>query len=177
MSRLRTLVRLLVVVALLGGWALYLRPTSLGGPAVYLVIRGDSMSPTFESGDLVVLQASDRFAVGDVVGYRVPAGELGAGRLVVHRIVGGDPDGGFVVLGDGNPAIDPWQPTARDVVGRAWVAVPGLGRLIAALHQPILLAALAAAIVVAAIVARPMRDKPGASPRGSRPRPSVVPSP
>jgi hypothetical protein len=84
----------------------------------------------------------------DGIAYRVPAGELGAGRLVIHRIVGGDGAAGFVVQGDDNPAPDPWLPKTAYVAGSAWLWLPGIGRAIAFVHQP----AAAGALVVAVLV-------------------------
>ena len=153
------LVQTCVVAAALTFWVLALRPQSLGGPAAYLVIRGDSMLPTYETGDLLVLRHADGYAIGDVVAYDVPKGELGEGHLVVHRIVGGDPSSGWVMEGDNNPAPDPWTPRDGDIVGRPWVALPQAGRIVAWLHQPVILAGLAASLIVALVVSRPA-DRP-----------------
>lgn len=147
--KLPTSASLGLAIAALAVWALLLRPVGLGGPASYVVIRGDSMNPVYATGDLVVMRAADSYAVGDIVGYHVPADELGAGLLVVHRIVGGDAATGFVIQGDNNPAPDPWLPTIESIDGTALFAIPGLGRLISFLHQPAALAALAASFVVA----------------------------
>jgi signal peptidase len=141
----------LVVIAL---WALTLRPASLGGPATYVVIRGDSMLPTFHSGDLVVLRSTDGYASGDIVGYRVPAGEVGAGNLVVHRLVSGDGVAGFTVVGDNNPAPDPWLPHAGDIAGKAWLLVPGLGKVVAFVHQPAAAGALAVSLLLMLVLAQ-----------------------
>jgi signal peptidase I len=148
-------------------WAVTLRPTSLGGPATYVVIRGDSMLPVFHSGDLVVLRNAEGLTAGDVVGYRVPDGEVGAGYLVVHRIASGDAKAGYTMLGDNNPAPDPWQPRAADVAGKAWVLLPGLGRVIVLVHEPAVAAALAVSVLVTFVLSRsrwPARDR--------RPRPA-----
>ena len=64
----------LLLVAAAAAWVLVLRPTSLGGPATYIVIRGDSMDPTYATGDLVILEQADSYGPGDIVAYRVPAG-------------------------------------------------------------------------------------------------------
>jgi len=140
-------------------WAVTLRPQALGGPALETVVRGDSMEPTYVTGDLVVVRAEPGYAVGDIVAYRVPDGELGAGRVVLHRIVGGDGINGFVVQGDNNPAPDPWMPRTGDIAGRAWFAVAGLGRVIAFLHQPLAAAAFGAAIAVTLVLARGSRRR------------------
>ncbi|HET9614259.1 MAG TPA: signal peptidase I [Candidatus Limnocylindrales bacterium] len=142
-----------VLVALLVGWALTLRPQLLGGPATFLVVRGMSMLPTYDTGDFVVLERQPAYAIGDVVGYRVPAGEVGAGRIVLHRIVDVSPTG-FVVRGDNNDSIDPWTPTASDIAGRLWIDIPGFGRVIAWLHEPAAVASLLTTVVVMSFALR-----------------------
>lgn len=138
-----------LLLVLLGVWAVVLRPQSLGGPAAYIVVRGSSMLPTYTTGDLLIVRSAPTYGVGEVVAYRVAAGDIGAGHIVVHRIVGGDAMGGFLLQGDNNNSVDPWMPKGSDVVGREWVRVPGFGRYVALLHQPATLAALATAVIVA----------------------------
>lgn len=153
LARLRLVLGLCVVLGLFTGWAVLLRPESLGGSVVYLVVRGDSMLPTYQTGDLVILRARSTYGAGEIVAYRVPAGELGAGHVVIHRIIGGDASSGFELQGDHNPAPDPWRPRPTDVAGAAWLVVPGAGRILATMHQPIVLGSLAAALVVGWFVA------------------------
>jgi signal peptidase len=135
-------------------WAVTLRPASLGGPATYVVVRGDSMLPDFHSGDLAVLQGADGYGQGDVIGYRIPDGEVGAGQVVLHRIVGGDGRSGYAMEGDNNPAPDPWLPRERDVAGKVWLLLPGLGRAIVLAHQPAVAGAIAVSILVMVVLAR-----------------------
>jgi signal peptidase I len=163
-----------VAAALLAAWFLTLAPTSIGGPATYVVIRGESMLPTFEGGDLVLVRSADAYGAGDVVAYRVPAGEPGEGLIVIHRIVQGDPVTGFVFLGDNNPAPDPWRPRTGDLVGTAWVRIPYAGRVVALLHQPAVLGALAASLVVLLFALR-WRPSPLAPRRQPAPAPATVP--
>ena len=141
-------------------WVFLLRPQSLGGPALYIVIRGTSMLPTYQNGDLVVMQPAPAYVVGDPVAYRVLSGEIGEGHVIVHRITGGDGTAGFVVQGDNNNAVDPWMPRATDVAGKAWVVVPGVGRVIAIIHQPVIAGGLAAGVMVSLILAGQSRSKP-----------------
>lgn len=151
-----TIVGLLVVV-----WAFTLRPQALGGPAVYVAVRGSSMLPTYEHGDLVVVQSAATFHVGEVVAYRVPAGHIGAGKIVMHRIIGGDGTSGFWLQGDHNSAADPWQPRQADMVGVATWRLPDAGRLIVLVQQPVILAGVASAIMVTVFLARPPRPRGG----------------
>jgi signal peptidase I len=158
-ARLRHYLSLTALAAVLVFWVLVLRPAALGGPTSYIVIRGSSMLPTYAPGDLVIVRTAAEYRVGDVVAYRVPDGDVGAGLIVIHRIVAVDRDG-LALRGDNNAAPDPWQPRESDVVGEAWMAVPGFGRVLAAIHQPVVLAALAASVVVAFIVAWKPRPRP-----------------
>ena len=152
-SRLLRAARRAAILGLAAFWLLALRPQWLGGPALYLVVRGDSMLPTYQDGDLLMLSSQPGYDVGDAIGYRLPAGEVGAGHIVVHRLIGQVGDR-FAVRGDNNPAPDPVFPSRADVVGRVLVTVPGVGRLIATLLSPALAGALAAALVVMAALAR-----------------------
>lgn len=150
---------LTLVAAVTVLWAVTLRPQVLGGPAMFVAVRGSSMLPTYEHGDLVVVQSAAGYAVGDVVAYRVPAGEVGAGRVVIHRIVAGDATAGFTLQGDNNSAPDPWRPRRADMVGLARWRLPNAGRLIALVQQPVILAGLAGAIAVTVFLARPPRPR------------------
>ncbi len=151
--RLSSLAGTLLLVVMFGAWFSLFRPVSLGGPATWIVIRGSSMLPTYDTGDLVVMHAASAYSVGDIVAYRVPSGEIGEGHVVVHRLVGGSPDG-FEAVGDNNDALDPWLPTSADILGRPWITLPGVGRVITWLHQPAILAALATAVMVSLLVGR-----------------------
>jgi len=82
------------------------------------------MLPTYNTGDLIIAHSQSTYSVGDIAAYRVPKGEIGAGSVVIHRIVGGDPVHGFTFKGDNNSAPDPWHPKQADMVGsllqQAW---------------------------------------------------------
>lgn len=167
-----------ISVALLGilvlVWAITLRPQAIGGPAVFVAVRGSSMLPTYENGDLVVVEAASRYAVGEVVAYRVPAGEVGEGKVVLHRIVDGDAQHGFVLKGDNNSAPDPWSPNGGDMVGIATIRVANVGGVINLVRQPIILAGLAAAVMVTLVLARPL--PPGAERTRRRRAGSLAPT-
>ena len=165
------LIGLLVVLA---GWTVFLRPTFLGGPATYVVVRGDSMLPLYKTGDLVVLRAAAEYERHDIVAYRVPAGQIGGGHIVVHRIVGGDPKQGYLVKGDNNSFLDPWMPHRRDMVGKPWLLLPGVGRVIAYLQKPVIAAGIAAALMVMFVMARQPRRPRGPIPAGAGRRAGVV---
>lgn len=157
-------VSLALIGAVVVAWAVTLRPQALGGPAVFVAVRGSSMLPTYRQGDLVVVESAAAYRIGEVVAYRVPAGQVGAGKIVIHRIIGGDGVRGFTLRGDNNTAPDPWSPKQGDMVGVATVRLADAGRLIALVRQPATLAALAASLVVTLVLLQP----PGRG-RGRRP--------
>jgi signal peptidase len=144
---MKTLGRL-AVFSLIVGWFLLLRPVALGGPAAYEIVSGHSMEPLLRTRDLVITQSASTYAVGDLIAFHVPAGQLGAGSVVIHRIVGGDGASGFIVQGDNKSTPDTWQPKASDVIGYSWIALPGSGDLLLTLRKPVVLGALAAGIFV-----------------------------
>lgn len=154
--RVATITIIALVVML---WAVTLRPQVLGGPATFVAVRGSSMVPTYLHGDLVVVESAAMYKVGQVVAYRVPAGEVGAGHVVIHRIVGGDATHGFTMQGDHNTAPDPWRPKQADMVGMASFRVANAGRLIAIVQQPVIMGGLASAIVVTVLLAQPPRQR------------------
>jgi len=134
------------------GWMFTLRPQSLGGPADYVMVRGISMVPTYHTGDLVIVRRQHGYSKGDIIAYHVPQGQVGAGIVVIHRIVGGGDAQGFVVKGDNNPSPDVWRPKDADIVGKAWILVPKAGGLLAFLHAPLALASLATGVAVAVLI-------------------------
>ena len=107
----------LVLLAVLAVFGYLFWPLRFGGSTTVVWVSGESMEPTLSNHDLVVARNHDRYDVGDVVVYRVPGGQLAAGKMVVHRIVGGDAVNGFVTRGDNRTSNDPWLPTADDVLG------------------------------------------------------------
>jgi len=115
------LVAIPIVVLIL--WSALLRPVALGGPVQYVLVEGTSMEPTLSTGDLVLVRKQDDYAVGDVISFRTPIGP------VIHRIIDGNSSDGFVSMGDNNEIVDPWRPTPAEIVGRAWVTLPGGARL------------------------------------------------
>lgn len=141
---------MLLAVAAAAVWLVV--PVLRGEPSRLVIVSGHSMDPTFHTGDLVLVWPSDDYHVGDVAPYRVPAGQPGAGGLVIHRIVGGDARSGFVMQGDNNPAPDIWTPTADDVIGRQILLVPRVGELLAWIRQPAILLAAVAGLVTAVAV-------------------------
>lgn len=150
---------LALTIAVVGFWFFLLRPQILGGPAGYVMVSGTSMVPTYSNGDLIIVHAQSTYSVGDIIAYKVPKGEPGAGLQVIHRIIGGTAAKGFVLQGDNRSAPDIWHPRPSDITGKAWLQVPKGGMVLAFLHSPLLLASLAAGIVFAVFLGGSSKKK------------------
>lgn len=128
------------VLALAIGWAAFLRPASMGGPAGYVIVSGESMEPMMHTGDLAIVRQQDSYVVGDVIAYRIPKADVGGGMLVIHRVVGGDAREGFVLQGDNRDSTDMWRPVHSDVVGSLRWHVPHAGTALFLLKTPMVIA-------------------------------------
>jgi len=126
---------MLVVCLLLALW-----PTSFGGRFGMVMVAGNSMEPTFALGDAVVIWR-EPVQIGDVILFRVPEGQTGAGNSIIHRVVGGD-GRGWVTQGDNSSSPDNWNPTNSDVMGVARFWIPLGGRVLAVMGSWLLIAAL-----------------------------------
>lgn len=177
--RARGLVRrghvvLVAAGALLVAWFLMLGPAFLGGPATYVRVSGDSMGPALHAGDLVVARAQSSYGPGDVVAFRPPRHNSGQSAVVLHRIVGGSAEDGFITQGDNNKAPDPWRVGEGDILGEMWFSVSGAGRLLALLQSPLLSAGLASGFAVFLVLSgdeeekRPRKGSPGKAPNAAR---------
>ncbi len=135
------LTALFVVLAV--AWTVLLRPQALGGPAAYVIVSGKSMEPTLKNGDLVVALERSSYRAGDVVAYRIPEGERGAGALVIHRITGGSARAGYVLQGDNRSGKDLWRPQPRDIAGDMRVRLPRVGLFLTFVRTPLGMAVFA----------------------------------
>jgi signal peptidase len=160
-SRLRTIVNLASFAALVG-LLLVTWPQSLGGLVAYIKVSGHSMEPTMHLGDLVVIRSESQYHLGEVIAYRVPPGEVGAGVTVIHRIVGGGVRAGFVTRGDHNHYDDPWRPRPAQIVGARWARLPGAANLFSRVRGPLPLAAFAALLTMLTVaeLLKPRRRRP-----------------
>jgi len=152
-------------------------PTRLGGSVDYAVIYGNSMAPSLNRGDLVVLHARGSYAVGDAVGYH----NRELGRVVLHRIVGRVGEL-YVFKGDNNSFLDTYHPARSELLGRTWVRVPGAGRAVLWLRAPAHVGIAAALLVFVLLggggkeVRRRRNRRPG-QPRVVTPAPAEHASP
>ena len=126
----------LAIVAALGWYCL---PQRAGGRAAWVMVSGTSMLPRLHTGDLVLVERRSSYHVGEVVAYRVPKGEVGAGYVVIHRIIGGNGRTGWRMKGDNRTAPDLWYPTDHDVIGSKALRIPHAWFFLRLLHMPLVL--------------------------------------
>ena len=131
-------------------------PAQFGGLTGLTGVHGHSMEPTYHTGDLVVTFKLPAYHFGDIVSYEVPAGQLGAGGRVIHRIFATTVSGGktiYTTKGDNNPSIDPWHFSNGDVLGKALFSIPAIGSVLGGASNPIVVG-LVAGILVMLLVLR-----------------------
>ena len=121
------LTRAVAAALLIGAAAAIVASQVFGGPLSYVIVSGHSMEPTLRSGDLGFVLRRSAYERGDVIAFRVPAGESGAGGLVIHRVTGGSGGAGYLTQGDNRDGTDPWRPRSDDVIGRLAFDVPKAG--------------------------------------------------
>jgi signal peptidase len=135
-----------VTVALLAGAGFLFWPRVLGGAASFVIVSGDSMVPTLHHGDLVLLRARSDYAVGDVVAYHPPAGDVAREAVVIHRLTAPRAAEGFTARGDHNASADPWPVDPGRIIGARWFVLPGAGVPVAVLRSPLSLGLLAGVV-------------------------------
>jgi signal peptidase len=150
----------------------------LDGPARYVIVSGHSMEPTLHTGDLAFVVRHASYSRGDVVAYRVPEGQPGAGAVVIHRVMGGSDRTGYVTQGDNRDGHDTWRPKSDDVLGTMAFQIPSAGLVPAALGSPMGLGLSAGLIALFLVLggrkARPTEHPP--EPRAPLTTPQVVQS-
>lgn len=85
------------------------------------VVVSDSMRPTFEKGDLVLIQTlSKELEVGDIILFSGFI-ELDEERreFVIHRVYEIEKNGMIKTKGDAMPRVDPWEVPPEKIVGKA----------------------------------------------------------
>jgi signal peptidase len=102
-------------------------PLALGGHSY--VVRSGSMTPTIETGDVVVAQQIEPLSarVGQIVTFKDPDG---SGRLLSHRVRAVHRNGtqvSFVTQGDANTGQEKWNVPVGGQIGRVLYRVPKIG--------------------------------------------------
>jgi signal peptidase I len=142
---------LLAVVAFAAAWFLLFRPSFLGGGVTYVMVEGASMEPTLSTGDLAIVREQDSYGVGDIVAFHAEGG------IVIHRIIRGSAEEGYIVQGDNKERPDLWRPTSEDILGRMWFSTPWGGRVLAFLRQPLILGSVVGGLGMLSVLSGGLR--------------------
>lgn len=127
-NRTKIIVLILLLCGFVAGWfvgQVWFRPIEEGGAFQIVQIHGESMLPTYDPGDKVIIKGNSSYDVGDIVVYRAPNDfEPCPECMIIHRIIGQNEDTGeWVIQGDNNPAPDPWELENADLLGKVVVEV------------------------------------------------------
>ena len=126
----RTLLSAALLIMTLVVWLLF-APVQFGGTASYVILSGNSMSPKFSLGDLVIVKEANIYRIGDAVAYEHPTI-----HYIFHRIIAINPDGSFQLQGDHNDWVDSFNPTQDQIVGKLWLHIPNAGKSLETLRSP-----------------------------------------
>ncbi|UCE11222.1 MAG: signal peptidase I [Candidatus Thorarchaeota archaeon] len=120
----------IVIGATLGGYGLFM--VAMGTTSPLVVVTSESMVPTLEKGDMLVLQAKppDQIFVGDIIVFQDT--EWHTDGPVVHRVISVTVENGtysYETKGDANTHQDPDNRRYDEVIGVVIFRVPFIGHV------------------------------------------------
>ncbi|MGI6486370.1 MAG: signal peptidase I [Tepidanaerobacteraceae bacterium] len=92
-------------------------------PLLMSAVRSNSMYPLFKRGDAVFIEklaAKDVVEKGDIVIFKTESGSYASQGWIMHRVVDGDTDTGFITKGDANEMTDQ-QTGGSGPIKREWI--------------------------------------------------------
>lgn len=99
----------------------YFWPAQLYGDTHYIMLVGNSMKGTIDSGTFVIVKPDEQYVLGDIIAF-VNEDD----KNVIHRIIE-ETDEGFITKGDNNYRKDPKVIPLEDVIGRSVFVAPYVG--------------------------------------------------
>ncbi|MBP1759584.1 MAG: peptidase [Firmicutes bacterium] len=105
--------------------------SKLGNYRMMVVLSG-SMSPAFETGDVILISTVKKaqYSKDDIVTFKDPEDMK---KIITHRIIDVNQEGNKVsyrTKGDANNSADPKLVPANNVIGQEKLHIPYLGRMI-----------------------------------------------
>lgn len=95
-----------------------------------LIVRSGSMEPTISVGSLIIVSANQRLVPGDIIAFH---SEKNYDTIITHRISTIQQAGDRVYLktkGDANKTIDGWEVSPKNIIGKNFVIIPEIGKLL-----------------------------------------------
>ncbi|NCO12534.1 MAG: signal peptidase I [Candidatus Pacebacteria bacterium CG_4_10_14_3_um_filter_34_15] len=91
-----------------------------------LIVTSNSMSPSIEKGDLVVIIKGDQYEIGDIISFQ------NEGLIATHRVINIDYSDSnesikFITKGDANKNTDFSLVKINNVIGKVGFIIPFLG--------------------------------------------------
>ena len=128
--------------------------STVGGYGMLEVVSG-SMEPTIKVGDIIVIDVEDKdYKIGDIITFR----DIN-GSFVTHRIISIE-DNVMVTQGDANDSVDE-EMSVSSIVGKYTMRIPGAGKLITSLKNPLVMTLiLAIGVLVCFLVSTDDELKP-----------------
>ncbi|MEQ1873241.1 MAG: signal peptidase I [Ilumatobacteraceae bacterium] len=146
-----------LALTVLAAWFLW--PSSLGGSSRFIKVQGYSMEPTYQTGDLVMVDTDATPEIGDIIVFAIPDNEPGAGNLVVHRLIGEREDGTLITQGDNTESPDSFGTKRSDIIGSPRLAIPQGGRVLGMMSSPVGLSAASGMLITILLWPRKKPDE------------------
>lgn len=109
MKRVSKVINIILYVLLIFTVSASFGSTVLKQPFIMSAVRSNSMYPLFQKGDIILVNKinnQDKINIGDIVVFRCNEGSLLSKGWVVHRIISGDSNKGYITKGDANRNAD-----------------------------------------------------------------------
>ena len=108
-SKTIKLLTLLLILPLM----VYFWPAQLYGDTHYIMLVGNSMKGTIDSGTFVIVKPDQQYILGDIIAFVNEDN-----KNVIHRIIE-QTDEGFITKGDNNTRKDPDVIPLENIIGRS----------------------------------------------------------
>jgi len=93
-------------------------------PMMLSSVRSNSMYPLFERSDMILIKSisdNDSVNIGDIIVFKVEKGSLSSKGWIVHRIIEGNEETGYITKGDANNDTDQAS-GGTGPIQREWIA-------------------------------------------------------
>ena len=88
-----------------------------------VAVFSESMVPTYQKGDMIIVIGVEDVEVGDIIVYDSPQRPY----PIIHRVHEIKDNGEIITKGDNNPTIDPWTSKIDSIHGKSILKIPLLG--------------------------------------------------
>lgn len=133
--------------------AVYFWPAQLYGDTSYIMLMGNSMKGTIDSGTFVVIKPEQEYMLGDIIAFVNEDG-----KNVIHRIVDKTEEG-FITKGDNNRRDDPGIVNAENIIGRSIFVAPFVGFTSMFLQTPLGMSIFGVWALIMFTKSRPKKNK------------------